>query len=281
MTGFSQGCQRLLSKFFRGKTSRRSLADGGKVAVLFLSHVVDNDTIAEFKKISAAVEGIAEPYFLLHVKMDATPDARLPGDALTFTDEILRTLRYTPLTQAIVPGSAHYPLLNFFLAHNQFDFYWLVEFDVRFAGDWKTFFEANRLREADLLSCCIHHYADSPDWYWWPHLNHPKKTIPLQQRVRSFNPIYRISNAALAHLHQSQRDGWTGHFEVLVPTLLHRAEFKLVDLGGVGKFVADGGQNKFYTEGENGTMRHRPCHEKTGAEADKLYHPVKTQNSVA
>lgn len=275
MTGFSQGCQRWLSKFCRGKTSRRSLAEGGEVAVLFLSHVVDNDTLAEYKKISVAVDGIAEPHFLLHVKADAPPDARLPGDALTFTDEILRTLRYTPLTQAIVPGSAHFPLLHFFLTHSEFDYYWIIEFDVRFAGDWKIFFESTRLIEADLLSSCMNSYTSGSEWFWWPHLNHPKKSVPLAQRLRSFNPIYRISHAALRHLHQCQRDGWVGHFEVLMPTLLLRAGFKLVDLGGAGKFVAAGGQNKFYTEGEDGTMRHRPCHEKTGAEADKLYHPVK------
>ena len=85
----------------------------------------------------------------------------------------------------------------------------------------------------------------------------------MENRIRSFNPIYRISGKALAHIHRALSEKWIGHHEVLLPTLLYHQGFRLLDFGGEGEFVADGGENLFYTSDRSnlsgslgtGTMR--------------------------
>ncbi|MBD0254390.1 MAG: hypothetical protein ICV83_01625, partial [Cytophagales bacterium] len=101
--------------------------------------------------------------------------------------------------------------------------------------------------------------------------------------VRSFNPIYRLSGKAVEYLSASLVSYWSGHYEVMLATLLREGGFTMADFGGTGDFVLPGYENKFYLSnspnqrGEltDGTMRYRPVFEAIGGEADKLYHPIK------
>jgi hypothetical protein len=189
------------------------------------------------------------------------------------THKSLAGLPYKSLYEEIVPGSAHFPLMLFFVDHPNYNYYWIIEGDVRFSGNWRTFFDAFSTFDDDFLASHVGNYYTDPSWYWWSHLWHPGRRIPLGCRIRSFNPIYRISRRALQYLHKSQCQGWCGHFEVLIPTLLDRGGFKLGDFGGTGPFVAAGGENRFYTEH---TLRHRPIFPVIGERKNTLYHPVKT-----
>ena len=102
-------------------------------------------------------------------------------------------------------------------------------------------------------------------------------------RFNCFNPIFRLSNAALSFLHQSLLDGWCGHNEVLFPTLLHHNGFAIADMGGKGRFRPSDLKENFYTESEPNriglldteTMRYRPPFLRVGREKNKLYHQVK------
>lgn len=50
-----------------------------------------------------------------------------------FTSDVLNELGYTPIEKGkLVPGSNHFPLLKFFKENQCYDYYWLVEDDVRF-----------------------------------------------------------------------------------------------------------------------------------------------------
>jgi len=184
-------------------------------------------------------------------------------------------MEYPLFARGIVPGSTHFPLLHFFSRHSDYDYYWLIEHDVRFSGDWRFFFEFFKNSNCDFLSTHIRHYSEKREWFWWKNMNHPRIFIPMEKRLRSFNPIYRISNAALRCVHASHCQGWRGHYEVLMPTLIYHGGFKLEDISGAGAFSPPNRINKFYTEAE--TLRWRPIFRKVGAEMDKLYHPVKMQ----
>lgn len=50
-------------------------------------------------------------------------------------------LGYVPLNkEQIVPGSTFFAVLNFFTAKPYYDYYWLIEDDVWYNGDWMNFF---------------------------------------------------------------------------------------------------------------------------------------------
>jgi len=246
------------------------------VAILFLTHQSTRSIMDEFRRISGSSMDIATSYILLHTHNKSRYGKK--NGVIRFTYGDLSKLGYTSMAASIIPGSAHFPLLYFFLTHPQFKYYWVVEHDVRFSGDWRMFFDAFRESKADLLASHVRAFHEEPQWYWWRHLSHPDTIIPPAQLLHSFHPIYRLSNAALRYLHHCHRDQWCGHFEVLIPTLLHHGGFDIEDFGGSGRFTAPGNRNRFYTEGPAGTLRWRPAFSEIGTEQCKLYHPVKASD---
>jgi hypothetical protein len=178
-------------------------------------------------------------------------------------------------------------VLQFFRDNPEFDYYWAIEYDVRFSGDWFFFFDSFKEANHDFFACHLRYHADEPDWPRWS-LDHPRHSIALGERLRCFNPMFRLSNRALSFLHVSLLDGWRGHNEVLFPTLLHHNGFAIADMGGNGQFTPPEVRENFYTESEatsiglldSGTMRYRPSFLRVGPEKNKLYHPVKPLSST-
>jgi hypothetical protein len=258
-----------------------------KQVFLFLSHTPLAEVVREYENIGSATAGIGNTLFLYHKTGNETPPA-LPTQKLYLcSEESLSKLNYRMIGPTLVPGHVAFPVLQFFRDNPDFDYYWTIEYDVRFSGDWFFFFDSFKDATEDFLTCHVREHADEPDWPWWP-LDHPHKSIALSGRLRCFNPIYRLSNVALSFLHQSLFNGWRGHNEVLFPTLLHHNGFTITDIGGKGRFTPPNMKNNFYTESESnsagrldsGTMRYRPPFQGVGEENNKLYHPVKPLSFV-
>lgn len=255
-------------------------------AFVLLSNNASENVLQEYSKIKKATETFGTCFLLYHQRENYLPDNFQHINYELFTDNILTELNYKPIENALVPGSNHFPLLKFYLKYPNYSYYWLIEDDVKFNGDWFNFFPVfnDEIFVSDFMSCTIQEYNEDPDWFWWNTISHPDRFIPIELKVRSFNPIYRISNAALKFIHGCLLYGWFGHHEVLIPTLLHLSGFKLIDFGGKGKFVIDGFENKFYSnpndpEGisDGGSFRFRPHIKKMTIE-NYLYHPVKARN---
>jgi hypothetical protein len=237
-----------------------------------------------YRQIRAGAGDLGSTCLLYHNEAGSFPEAFVNTWHFCFTNDILKNLNYQPIENKLVPGSNHFPLLNFYLQYPNYDHYWFIEDDVRFNGNWAHLFQffTSLKRQPDFISCCVRHYDEEPGWYWWPFLQHHNQHIPLMMRIASFNPIYRISNAALNFIHCMLIEKWMGHHEVLVPTLLYYNDFFICDFGGTGAYVLPGTENKFYIsskfdpvgEPRESTMRYRPCID-TMDKANKLYHPVK------
>jgi hypothetical protein len=249
------------------------MMDRSNQVFLFLSHSVSGQVVEEYGNIRRAIEGMGNSFFLYHNRCNEAPPGLPWHELYLFSNESLSKLNYPMIGPSLTPGHVGFPLLQFFRDNPDFDYYWVIEYDVRFSGDWHFFFDYFKDTKQDFLTCHIRRHADEPDWPWWS-LHHPPKSIPLSERLRSFNPIYRLSNAALCFLHQSLSDGWCRHFEVLFPTLLRYNGFTLTDIGGKGTFTPAGMKDNFYTESESnsdglldcGTMRYRPSFRRVGEE---------------
>jgi hypothetical protein len=91
----------------------------------------------------------------------------LPKENLfVFTDVVLHELGYIPVKNSLLPGSSHFPLLQFFRENSQFAYYWLIEDDVAFSGDWSVLFDAFSKNRADFISTTIRKYEEEPYWSW-------------------------------------------------------------------------------------------------------------------
>ena len=245
-----------------------------KQAVLYLTNKSNEWTLSDFHALEQSLQGMADVYFAYHQQGDVLPVSLQNIENLfVFTSDVLNELGYTPIEKGkLVPGSNHFPLLKFFKENQCYDYYWLVEDDVRFSGDWKDFFDSFASSTSDFLSSVIETKAENPTWYWWTSLKTGNEVIAEEKLLKSFNPIYRLSSQALVCIDAHLRIGWMGHYEVLLPTLLYNKGFLLEDFGGEGTFVRPENNAKFY---DDTSMRIAPV--LPDDRKNYLFHPVKEE----
>jgi len=249
---------------------------------LFLTHIYSKEIHREFEKIQRATKTMGECILLYQQKTGIPIDRRflnLPHCLQTDLD--LTRLSDAPyFADSRACFKPDRSLIKFSGEH-KFDYYWLIEYDVRFSGNWEYFFRYFSEGAEDFLTSHIRRYAQEPDWLFW-HLDNFDKKIDLAKALRSFNPIFRISYPALEYVYQMYLKGWTGIYEALIPTLLFHGNFTLRDFGGTGDFVLPQDVNRFYLDSsdcrllDGKTMRYRPFHTSlSGYPENKLIHPVK------
>lgn len=250
---------------------------------LLVTHFVNEAILRKYRRIKASFDG--DTVLLIHGEPSAGADLSDEIDFRIVTDKMLNELGYIRLCETLVPGSNHFLLFWFFLNAPAYEYYWNIEYDVDFSGRWEMFFqEIGRKVEADFISSHLMRYRDDPCWYWWNSL-HTRVVLPLDKRLRSFNPVYRISRRALSYLDSFLKAGNRGHHEILIPTALYHSSFTLADFGGSGEFVPAAFREKFYWSDfrgygiPGGTMRFRPAFDDRVRELvrDKLIHPLKPE----
>ena len=249
---------------------------------LYLTQKTTSSLIEPFRKLTHEVEEFGEVFLLYHHKLDYVPEIIQNEKHFPFTNEVLYQYNYFPIGFSLVPGNNHFPLLKFYQEYPDYDYYWCIEDDVRFSGDWGYLFSNFNNISADFISSHIQRAPLVPNWPMWDTLANPYKVIPFEDRIRSFNPIYRISKEALEFVIKALQSKWCGHHEVLFPTLIYHADMEIMDFGGRGEFVPLGFESKFYTEDNDdpylvleGTMRWRPEFINVGDLENKIYHPIK------
>lgn len=245
-----------------------------KQAVLYLTTKSNEWTLSSFHALEQSLQGKADVYFAYHQQGDVLPVSLQNIENLfVFTSDVLEELGYTPIERGkLVPGSNHFPLLKFYKENQGYDYYWLVEDDVRFSGEWKDFFGSFASCTSDFLSSVIETKAENPTWYWWTSLKTGNEVIAEEKLLKSFNPIYRLSSLALVCIDAHLRIGWMGHYEVLLPTLLYNKGFLLEDFGGEGTFVRPENNARFY---DDTSMRIAPV--LPDDRKNYLFHPVKEE----
>ena len=243
-------------------------------AILYLSSKSNAWSITAYTALRKVAS--ADVFFAYHLRENELPDNLQGLEVFPFTDSILHDLGYTPIEDSLLPGSNHFPLLKFYREHPGYDYYWLIEDDVRFSGEWNLFFDAFTESDADFVSAYITAYRDEPEWYWWPTLETGEEDIKEREWLRSFNPVYRLSNKAMRYLDEHLLAGWKGHHECLIPTLLNHAGLKIEDIGGKGEYVREGNKDRFYDEESYGL---RPVLPQT--REGRLFHPVKEEKTGA
>lgn len=258
---------------------------GPRTAVLWVTHVWSPEIQAEFENLRALQgrDGM-DVWLLLDAKTPGAQSvARGYARCQLFEWDALFRLPYPHVGALGHIGHAHFPLLAFYLSHPDYDRYWAIEYDVRYTGKWEDFFRLHREADHDFITCHLRRRREEPRWTWWDSLQHPTETVAPDACLRSLNVVYRLSGRALRFIDAAHRSGWRGHPEALLPTLLLRGGFSLLDLGGRGDFTPPGRRNRLYTsQGLRngslslfGTVRFRPARARPGRRTGKIYHPVK------
>lgn len=258
-----------------------------KTAILFVTHVYSEEIEHQINKLRAEAEDFASVYVVYQadkVKLKLPENVKRHA----FTIETLNKLGYTPWGCTIMDGNFHFVLLDFYRQHPEYDYYWLIEYDVRFSGHWNDFFSFFQDKDEDFWTAHVEEKEDNPAWMRWHEIE--LRNIPLNDSclLKSFNPICRFSNRAFALLHSRCLLGDRGHNELLMPTLFKHFKQKIADFGGTGRYTYKKYPNLFYlydkddTETDRCTHRVQPRHDVTTMRIpDKIYHPVKSINPTS
>lgn len=259
-----------------------------KSVVLYLTNKGKKEILSNFSDLKIKTKHFSDTVILYHKTRENAPKAIQNCCSFIFDNDVLHQLNFQGIHRKLLPGSNHFPLFSFYRENPNYSHYWVIEDDIKYNGNWEVFFNnvAKSSITADFLTSHVRNYEEEPNWFWWYTLKHDSGIkIPISKRVRSFNPIYRLSNAALSFLNDAFLNGWTGHHEVSIPTLLNEAGFKIYDLGGQGSFAHP--DYKFYKKGEmdscgelnSGSMRFRPLIKAEEIDKEFLYHPVKIKKN--
>ncbi len=185
-------------------------------------------------------------------------------------------------------GNLLFPILSF-AGSTSYDYIWRIEFDVRFSGRWADFFNAFADSPADLLGTTLGTFARTPAWNWWQTATLNGAPVATDKLIRGFYPVLRLSKPACAILENAYRQGWQGHFEVLLATILQQHHCLIEDIGGNGDFGQPAHRNRFYSntpEHNNlwpGTFVWRmpdACSEHRMDLPNHLYHPITIKSAA-
>ncbi len=259
-----------------------------KSAVLFVSHLINDDIVARYRRLRDELP--VDHYDVVWLMTLSEGEETVCPDDVKMTavrPHELRALGYTPIASTLVPGSCHFLPLRFFIDHPTYHHYWLIEYDVEITGRWHTLLNDcdTHLDDYALLACHVEPFGScNRDWTWWHRDNHCG--YPTEQCVKAFMPICRYSHAALLCLDRYLKAGHaarSAHSEVMVPTCLYRHGMKIADIGGAGPFTPDSFRNKYYLQApgvNNGTVRWRPAFTRedmlSQGLSHTLFHPLKT-----
>jgi hypothetical protein len=271
-----------------------SRANGAKMkreVILYYSHFCSPAVLREIVRLRNELDGrydiVAAGYCQAAGALsgiDCVPVLEYSADDLTALPYPGKAAQFDPLNFI---GNADLVPMKFFLDRPDYDHYWIVEYDVRFSGAWPELFADLSSSGADLLCTTMQTWAENPNWAHWGTLNAGGEDVPLERRVKGFMPFCRLSHTLLAACDARYRRGWSGHSEVIWPTIASLAGLLLEDIGGNGSFTPAARRGRYYQNTPSewsqfpGTFVYRPsfadrnlfgpqCHF-----AGTLWHPVK------
>lgn len=252
--------------------------------VVIRGYYMDDCVRKNYEKLRDDLRHVCDVVFLYDSKPGKMSGNDVQGPAIAFNqDDWRKYKRPDPFNKAFIPGNEETMFLMFADAYPAKEFYWFIEYDVVFSGDWREFIMSFADRDSDLIATTLIRYREIPDWKIWRSIVAPEaNSLGEEEMLRSFLPVCRFSARALDTLRSQLAAGWSGHPEALVASLLLHEGYFVEDLGGTGEFVRPENYGRFYSNTPSnpdlspGTFVFRPKMERAGDLPNMLWHPVKS-----
>lgn len=265
-----------------------------KAAGIFLTHRESPRIRAHFERLVAESSQLVDWHLVF--SHDAYPRPEAPfayDDPAEVMPARYRAMEEHGGVQGGYLDTLLVPVLRGLAAAGPADRFWVIEYDVDFAGRWGELFERYGDEGADLLTTTLMFRHEQPKWPWWRGAAAPAG-VPQERWVRSLNPLMRLTRPLLdAYATAGADPAWQGHYEFVLPTVAREAGLTVEDLGGEGSFVPAGRERSSYVgkspagRPRDLTFGFRPVrphyfHERPDEfeQAGLLYHPVKADVPV-
>lgn len=247
-------------------------------AFILLTHVWNEAIEFKFNRIRSELSKICDCFILFdRSNNDIVLNLNSKYVHKYTADEIETELGYNCFEKGrISPGSAILPIINF-SKNNKYLHYWVMEYDFEFTGDFKLLVNSIINEQVDLAACHFYSYSEQPSWMWWKTIkyNDGSPGEDIRSMFRAFFPIFRISNTSLKLLDSKYTDGFLGHYEGLVPTLLKSNNLICFDFKDVTSFYNCNHSGLI----SNSTIRASPSIDmsilKDNFKENTFYHPIK------
>lgn len=242
--------------------------------VVFQTNVYDRPVADRFLKLYRELNGVADVVALIDGRFPDVIDRwRYLADTVGACVQVF-DINQMPLPfyayGDVMMGNTHWPLMM--LSQSlPYDYYWMVEHDVEYTGNWSDLVASFLHRDDDLVTAHIERVVDNPLWHWW---DTAYIVADRDSWVKGLLPIARYSKAACDAVISKHRDGWVAHFEVLVPTAVATSGLVVTDLNDVVQCYVPGNQEPHLQP--HSSIRWRPPITPNELNlANTLVHPVK------
>ena len=257
-----------------------------KQVVVMRGFYTDVHVINRLIKLKSELDSQYDFFFLYDQKPNKTKLADIPTDisvASFHQDNWVDYKTPDPYNKTFIPGNEETMFIMFQEQHPQYEYYWFIEYDVDYSGNWLDFFCFFTDNKVDLLTTTLVKYDEFPNWGMWKSLTPPMSggEFKKEDKLLGFFPVCRFSNTSLLFIKERLAQGWSGHPEALIATLLRANGFSIEDIGGEGSFVSPENKGKHYTNDrfdedlKPGTFIFRPKMTSMGTTPNMLWHPVK------
>jgi hypothetical protein len=258
-----------------------------RAAILYRTHFWDESVEAEILKLYITAGAQYDIWVVAYAEPGVDFAAPAPIRKLICCAHDLRVLGLAAScgcpAEAVPARNLDLALLYFLRLLPDYTHYWLIEYDVRYSGDWSAFFAQFDAAQAGLLGTYIYRLPELPYWPHWGTLCTNGHPLAPAERIKSFTPLIRLTRQAAAVIDQAYRQGWHGHYETLWTTAVAAAGLGIEDIGGQGPFTPAARQGCNYTgaldgpELGQGSFLYRPIKSEAEIIAGPalLWHPIK------
>lgn len=205
-----------------------------KQALIFLTHIFSPRIRGHYLRLRQETEGLLDTYVVYNQNPDKHNDDPLIDFRVTDNDEISERFRQRRHRMSGVAGGfvdgLFVPIILSSL--KSYDYIWVMEFDVDYAGNWSDFFKLfPDDDETDFLSPIIRSREAMPDWWNWNWFKVPSN-VDNSNYTFSFSVLMRVSFRLANTFNEAVRtDRWRGQGEALWPTITKHNGLSLKDIG--------------------------------------------------
>jgi uncharacterized protein YlbG (UPF0298 family) len=128
---------------------------------------------------------------------------------------------------------------------SSYDYYWIVEYDVYFSGNWNYFFNVVDKYKEDFVGSAFTMYKDDVVPHSYSN-NIIFESNNLHKRIKSCISIYRISNKALKCISDygdidfnNKNDVRNYLYEIYIPTILYNNGYSILSLNSEKIIIKD------------------------------------------
>ena len=221
-------------------------------AIVYYTHFVDDTVEFELNKIKNEIGGDFR-FFAMGCCPERTTLDPLKTDEIevrAYLREDLRNLPYGGQLQDVnwqtMRRNPDLAIMRFFVGNPNFDYYWVIEYDVRFTGNWKTIIDDLMKSDADLLCTHLTSRRSDPNWMHWNAFSSGNEKLDETDMIRAFLPFCRMSQKLMRSIDSRCKNDWAGHPEALWPTIAKSAGLKIEEIGGRSQNVPTDRRGKYY-----------------------------------